>query len=582
MAVQPLQFNQIDFLTAFFVAAGTNTRQIGIAAAGITATELNTSVAGAGISGGGGTALAVGAGTGITVGATTVGIDTTSSVTFGGGAAWQYPAGSLTITGTPSTANDAVNKSYVDSLAAGLDPKESCRMGTNGSSEDMAAAPFSGTYGVGSGTNGQDAFTAIDLTNTIDGITPVVGNRVMVKDCADAKQNGIYVVITATAVGEIERAPDHDGTPAAEVSAGNFTFIEQGTVNADAGFVLQGDGLLTLNVDNVVWTQFSGAGSIQAGTGLSKSGNTINFASADSSLTVNANDAQVKLDPAGAITLDGGSAGLEVNAEAAGAGVGGLVIVSNALRVNANTSAGLGLTGSGLGVNLEATGPGAGGLEFATGAIRVDVSVGLELVSGGVAVDLEAAGSGTGGLAFNSNEIRVDVGLGLELLAGGVTVDLEAAGAGQGGVTFNGNELRVDAGNGIELIAAGVSVDVYSGADTSVAPLLVTVDGAGVDTDDTTIEHTAGVLSVKSIGAAQIGITYDQQVFSGNSASTTFNLSNAVPAGFEKAPSVYRNGVRLKYVGSPTVVDEYAISGTTVTFGAAPATGDDLYVDYWY
>ena len=178
-------------------------------------------------------------------------------------------SGGGTVQGLPSVptlGTDAASKDYVDSVAAGLDPKESVRAATT--------ANPGGTYSPTGGTAGTGAFTAIDLTTNFDGVSLIVGDRVLIKDSA-ATQNGIYVVTIAGASGAIERASDHDGTPANEVSAGNHTFVEQGSTYADTGWVLTGDGILTLNTDAITWTQFTGAGSFTAGLGIGQSGSTI-------------------------------------------------------------------------------------------------------------------------------------------------------------------------------------------------------------------------------------------------------------------------------------------------------------------
>lgn len=165
------------------------------------------------------------------------------------------PAGT-TIAGPFTTATQIVNKAYVDSTAAGLDPKESVRVRT--------IADITGTYNAAGGAGGTGAFTAVDLTNAAKwdlGPALVVGNRVLVMDQTDPKQNGIYVVTVAGVAGAIERASDQDGSPAGEVSSGNFTFVEVGAQYASTGWVLQGDGILTLNTDPMNWVQFSSAGS---------------------------------------------------------------------------------------------------------------------------------------------------------------------------------------------------------------------------------------------------------------------------------------------------------------------------------
>ena len=157
-------------------------------------------------------------------------------------------------------------KSYVDSVANGLDVKASCRVATT--------------------ANLSSAYSGADLTLTnnatqaalqIDSINVNNGDRVLVKDQTTATQNGIYTV-TDKGSGStnwiLTRVEDADS--AIEVTGGAFTFIETGTINANNGFVATHIGTPTLGSDNITFEQFSGAGQITAGTGLTKSGNTIN------------------------------------------------------------------------------------------------------------------------------------------------------------------------------------------------------------------------------------------------------------------------------------------------------------------
>jgi hypothetical protein len=144
---------------------------------------------------------------------------------------------------------DAVTYQQLVDNSAGLDPKESVRAATTG--------PIT-----------------LSGEQTIDSVAVVAGNRVLVKDQADAKTNGIYVVVDG---GAWTRALDLDGSPAAEVSGGNYTFVEAGTLNAGCGYVVVAPGNVTLGTDNVNWTQFSGAGLITAGNGLVKNGNVIDI-----------------------------------------------------------------------------------------------------------------------------------------------------------------------------------------------------------------------------------------------------------------------------------------------------------------
>ena len=174
--------------------------------------------------------------------------------------------GTLTITDAPVNNTDAANKAYVDSVAQGTDVKDSVRLATT-----PAAGDIGGTYNAAGGTAASGAF--VGATDTLDGTVVSVNDRVIIKDQTDPKQNGIYVV---TAVGggtaDYERAPDQDGSPASEVSSGNLAFVEIGTVNGNTSWIVTGSGILTLNTDDINWTQFSGSGSFTAGAGLGLNG----------------------------------------------------------------------------------------------------------------------------------------------------------------------------------------------------------------------------------------------------------------------------------------------------------------------
>jgi hypothetical protein len=120
-------------------------------------------------------------------------------------------------------------------------------------------------------------------TQTIDGVALSVGRRVLVKDQTVGSENGIYVV----ASGAWSRSTDADTD--AEVVSGMFVFVEQGTANADSGFVLATDDTIVVGTTALVFAQFSGAGQIISGSGLTKVGNTLNVG-AGVGIAVNADD----------------------------------------------------------------------------------------------------------------------------------------------------------------------------------------------------------------------------------------------------------------------------------------------------
>ena len=180
---------------------------------------------------------------------------------------------------TPSNANDAASKSYVDSTASGLDVKNSVRAATTGNGTLASAY-----------ANGQ----------TIDGVALATNDRILIKDQTDASENGIY---TVNASGAPTRATDFDSD--AEVTSGAFAFVEEGTVNADNGFVLSTNGAITVGTTNLAFTQFSGGGAITAGSGMTKTGNTLNVIGGDG-IAAAADELAIDLAASTALNFSGG------------------------------------------------------------------------------------------------------------------------------------------------------------------------------------------------------------------------------------------------------------------------------------
>ena len=172
---------------------------------------------------------------------------------------------------SPSATTDAANKAYVDSVAEGLDIKGSCVASTTAA---LAAVTYNnGTAGVGATltANANGALAAQD------GVTLVAAERLLVKNQASTLENGIYVVTTVGTAGApfvLTRSTDMDGSPTSEIP-GAFTFVQEGTTNADNGFVCTTNAPVTMGTTGIVWVQFSGAGQIDAGAGLAKTGDVL-------------------------------------------------------------------------------------------------------------------------------------------------------------------------------------------------------------------------------------------------------------------------------------------------------------------
>jgi hypothetical protein len=182
-------------------------------------------------------------------------------------------SGLLILSGDPVTGLGAATKQYVDSLAAGLSPRTSCRAGTTAA---LTVTYNNGASGVGATLTNAGAQAAL----SIDGVTLAVADRVLVKDQASTFENGIY---TVTDIGSgatnwvMTRATDYDTPASNEVVEGSYTIISQGTVNATNMFVETGAGPFTIGTTPIIFTAFNSAAGITVGTGLTKVGNVISL-----------------------------------------------------------------------------------------------------------------------------------------------------------------------------------------------------------------------------------------------------------------------------------------------------------------
>jgi len=143
---------------------------------------------------------------------------------------------------TPTADAHFATKGYVDGVSQGLDIKDSVKVATT-------------------------ANITLSGTQTIDGVAVSADERVLVKNQSTASQNGLYLCKASTWARTDDLAAGVD-------AAGMFTFVEQGSTNADQGFVCSSDkGSAVVGTNNLSYTQFSGGGNLTAGDGLDKSGN---------------------------------------------------------------------------------------------------------------------------------------------------------------------------------------------------------------------------------------------------------------------------------------------------------------------
>ena len=187
--------------------------------------------------------------------ATLSGIETLTNKSLGSGTTLisNLDAGSKKIINlaAPDQATDAATKAYVDSVTEGL---------------HIHASAVAAT------TTNINLSTDLENGDVLDGVTLVTGDRVLVKNQNTASQNGIYVV---QASGAAVRATDFDAP--AEVDGGDFIFVTGGTINNDTGWVQTSELVSVIGTDPIYFTQFSGAGTYLAGTGLTLTGNTFSI-----------------------------------------------------------------------------------------------------------------------------------------------------------------------------------------------------------------------------------------------------------------------------------------------------------------
>jgi len=443
---------------------------------------------------------------------------------------------------------DGVNKAYVDSVAQGLDPKESCRIATS-------------------------ANVALSGTQTIDGVSLNIDDRVLVKAQTDATENGIYLV----KAGAWVRALDFvDGS----VTSGAFTFIEEGDLLHDTGWVLSTAGTIIVGTTELTFTQFSAAGVLTAGNGITITNNLISV-QAYLGILVDSNGVSLKQ------TVDGG---LDTN-------VNGAFIKLQSLKGLATTTSGLGVV-AGNGIEFNGT---TGGVQ-----VKPQANKGLSVTTEGVAVVLEASK----GLAVDSNGISVVLAqdYGIKVDASGLYLDIRT----NGGLTVDSTGLGVLAGYGTEVNSLGVNVKpVVNGSISSTASgvsvicdpargvvstslglavLLETAKGLSQSSSGLAVVAANGI----QISASGVGVKLDTNsglYVDSNGLGINF-VRNEIVTGtidgvndtFTLASLPVPGSVNLFYNGQlldPNVGNDYSLSGQTITTYFAPVPGDKLRAEYF-
>jgi hypothetical protein len=202
--------------------------------------------------------------TGGTVNGTSIGATTPAAGTF-----TSVGMTSGTITTAPSSGNDIVNKTYADSIAAGINFHQSCRLATT------AALP-SCTYNNGVSGVGATLTATANGALSVDSTAVAAANRILVKNQVNQAHNGVYVVTQTGSGGSpfiLTRATDFDtaGSGVNQIDAGDFFLITAGSTLANTSWVQQTPLPITVGTTGIVFSQFGAPLTYFAGTGLTES-----------------------------------------------------------------------------------------------------------------------------------------------------------------------------------------------------------------------------------------------------------------------------------------------------------------------
>ena len=421
-------------------------------------------------------------------------VDGTDLVVAGTAASQAIDAGGFKITngsaGTDPT--DLVTKAQLDSVSAGLDPKESCRAATT-------------DHSVRSGLL------------TIDTVTLVDGDRVLVKDQTAASENGIFIANAASWA----RATDFNGPD--NVTGGAYSFVEAGS-QAGLGYVIVADGTVDIGTDAVVWTEFTAGQVYTAGDAIAIASNVISVKVDDTSIEISSDTLSVKA----------------------------LGIATGMLQDDAvdRTKLGPDCAGNGLVVD---TGGSAGALAVSVDASSLEISANtVRVKNDGIRdhhLNVDCAGDG----------MKQDVN-------GALAISLLGEATLAGGLQLTGGDLRAVAANTtINISNTGIKVNTNgitpTEINTSVAGTGLTGGGGSALAIDDTAVHTFAKYVVSQAPAETPNDSL--QIF-------TWNGGNPIVSGTEM---IFLNGQLLERGGN-----DYTIVASTgvATFTFAPATDDKL------
>jgi cytoskeletal protein CcmA (bactofilin family) len=447
----------------------------------------------------------------------------------------------ITSLATPTASTDAATKQYVDDVAQGLNIHDSTKAATANSLANLTGGTITynnGASGVGANLVLTGSPTANFISaNVFDGnVTLVATNRLLVKNETNAAYNGIYVVSNATV---LTRADDFNSVP--EIEAGDFVFVTGGSTYDNTGWV-QTSTVVIVGTDPIDWTQFSGAGTYQAGNGLTLTG---------SVFSVNVDNNTTAIVGGNVVVKDGAN----LTTPNIGAATGTSLAVLDGLTGNTLTAnLTLSVTGNANVGNL-----GTAGLIVASGNVT-----GGNILTGGI---VSATGNGTfGNLSttgnisganvvsantFSGNLLATTANISGNTITSNLTVNLAFSGNTanfSGNVTSNGlttsNTVTVTSLNTANAIVyTDSNGNLKQSANLTFSGTELTVTGSANISGNVSVGNlsTTGNLSVNAFTANRLSIgntaitanTVTTSAITANQTIATFQLTGSNVTGIE-------------------------------------------------